>query len=332
MAMGKRWPLCCALLLLPSTAALAAPLSSGTRLSYNRVLPGAERCPDEQGFRDMVASQMGGADPFVAGGAQRVEVSLSRKGRAFLGTFSLVDGAGHTTKPRELSGPSCGAVAEDLAFSVSIALRASSSSPPPPPPPPAPAPAPASPPPPLADVSAAPLPEPPSIALRLGVGAAIGLGVSPARAAPGVALDVGLRWLRWAPLSLALEGRAYPRATGPADSGAARVTTGLYTGALVPCAHWSVVARLSLAGCALVELGALRVTSDAPHPVPSTFLHAAAGLRAGVEVPLIDHLALQATGDMLFTLRPSVALIYGARAWETPLVSASFGLGAVATF
>ena len=73
------------------------------------------------------------------------------------------------------------------------------------------------------------------------------------------------------------------------------------------------------------------MTSDAPHPVPSTFLHAVAGLRAGVEVPLIDHLALRATGDMLFTLRPSVALIYGARAWETPLVSASFGLGAVAS-
>jgi hypothetical protein len=80
---------------------------------------------------------MGGGDPFVAGGAQRLEVSLSRKGRGFLETFSLVDGAGHATKPRALSGPICGAMAEDLAFSVFIALRASSSPSPPPPPEPA---------------------------------------------------------------------------------------------------------------------------------------------------------------------------------------------------
>ncbi len=328
MAMGKCWPLCCALLLLRSAPAFAEPppSGSGTRLSYTRVLPGAERCPDEQGFRDMVAAQMGGADPFVSSGAQRMEVSLSRKGRGFQGKFFLVDRAGHSTKPRELSGPTCGVVAEDLALSVFVALRAL---PPPSPPPPSPAPPP---PLPLAHAPEAPLPEPPPLALRLGVGAAVGLGVSPANAAPGVVVDVGLRWFRWAPLSLALEGRAYPTATGPATSSGARVTTGLYTGALVPCAHWGVVTHLSLAGCALVQLGALRVTSDAPRPAPSIFFHAAAGLRGGVEVPLIDHLALRATGDVLFTLQPSIALIYGAPAWETPLVSASFGLGAVASF
>ncbi|MEO7331288.1 MAG: hypothetical protein ABI193_22115 [Minicystis sp.] len=174
--------------------------------------------------------------------------------------------------------------------------------------------------------------DPPSFALRLGAGAAVGLGVSPASVAPGVTMDMGLRWLRSAPLSLAIEGRAYPAATGVAESGVARVTTALYTGALVPCAHWRLVAHLELAGCALVELGALRVTSDAPHPAPSTFAHAAAGVRGGIEVPLMDHLAWRAMGDALFTLWPSVVLVYGVRAWETPLLSASFGLGAVASF
>ena len=124
MAMGKRWLLGCAALLLRSPVALAEPPSSGVRLSYVRVVPGTERCPNEQGFRDLVAAQMGEVDPFTSDGARELIVSFARKGRSFQGKLVLVDGAGTSTGVRELLGATCGAVAEDAALSVSIALRA----------------------------------------------------------------------------------------------------------------------------------------------------------------------------------------------------------------
>ncbi|MFO0759115.1 MAG: hypothetical protein U0359_21665 [Byssovorax sp.] len=269
---------------------------------------------------------MNATDPFSADGARHLEVSLTRKGRIFRGRLAFMDGDGHAAEPREMSGATCGALVDSMAISVSIALRPFVSQPA------SPDPVVVSTPPSAADSAKAPPLEQPSLMFRVGAGAALGLGVSPAGAAPGVTVDAGLRWVRWAPLSLSLEGRAYPVASGAAESGVARVASGLFTGALVPCLHVHLIDHLALAGCMLMELGALRVTSDAPHPVPAVFLHAATGLRVGIEVPLIDHLALRATGDALFTLRPARALVYGVPAWETPLVSASFGLGAVASF
>jgi hypothetical protein len=147
--------------------------------------------------------------------------------------------------------------------------------------------------------------------------------MSPAPAAVGLALDVGVRWTAF---SMSAEGRAFPSATGPAQGGVDTVTTGLFTGALVPCGHWRVIA-----GCAIVELGGMRGVSNAAQPTSSVVFHAASGVRLGVEVRLDDHFALNFAGDVLFTLQPSTFLIDTRPAWSTPLVSGMLGAG-VSTF
>jgi hypothetical protein len=270
-------------------------------------------------------------DPFDAGATSRLSITVKREGGRYVGVTELREPG--ESKPWVRSFPpmsTCDDAVDALVFAVAVHLGAEQA--PSPSPSPLPLPLPLSLPLPL------PLPLPPSPVetpaqvLRLGAGAALGLGVSPANAAPGVAVDVGIRWLRWAPLSLALEGRAYPRGATTAESTGARVTTGLYSGAVVPCAHLRVVAALELAGCTLVELGALHVSSDAPSPTPAALLHAAVGLRGGVEVPLMDHLALRATGDAALSLRRYGVVTYGSTVWETPLVSAGLSVGAVASF
>jgi hypothetical protein len=143
-----------------------------------------------------------------------------------------------------------------------------------------------------------------------------------------LALDVGVRWTAF---SASVEGRAFPSATGRVLGGAERMTTALFTGALIPCGHWRVIA-----GCAIVELGGMRAVSDAPHPTSSVGFHAAAGARAGVEVRLNDRFALRFAGDVLFSLQPSTFFVESCPnngtcqnfpAWSTPLVSGMLGAG-----
>ncbi|WP_437818424.1 hypothetical protein [Sorangium sp. So ce1078] len=81
-------------LVLAAPPAFGQVPPGGARLSYAR-RPGAEGCPEEQALRDVVAAQLGGADPFVdGGGGRRVEVVLARKGRRFLGEIALYDSDG----------------------------------------------------------------------------------------------------------------------------------------------------------------------------------------------------------------------------------------------
>jgi hypothetical protein len=145
--------------------------------------------------------------------------------------------------------------------------------------------------------------------------------MSPARAAAGAALDVGVRWTAF---SLSAEGRVFPSATGPVQGSADSITTGLFTGALIPCGHWRIIG-----GCAIVELGGMRGVSNAGDPTSSVVFYAASGVRASVEVRLGDHFGLRFAGDVLFTLQPSTFLLGKQPAWRTPLVSGTLGAGVV---
>ncbi|MEO7327970.1 MAG: hypothetical protein ABI193_05295, partial [Minicystis sp.] len=42
-------------------------------------LPGAESCPTEQTFRDLVAAQRGGLDPFTDRGPRRMVITIARR-------------------------------------------------------------------------------------------------------------------------------------------------------------------------------------------------------------------------------------------------------------
>ncbi|WP_437334705.1 hypothetical protein [Sorangium sp. So ce394] len=57
--------------LLAAPSAAGEVLPGGARLSYARD-PGAAACPDEEGFRNAVATRLGGVDPFSPDGAWRV--------------------------------------------------------------------------------------------------------------------------------------------------------------------------------------------------------------------------------------------------------------------
>ena len=318
------------LITVAPVSASAEPSTAGpkVRLEY-RAPPG---CTDAKVLGYVLRSKLT-FDPFDPEAKARLLVTIKRVGGRYAGVAEHQEPG--ATKPWVRSFPpmsGCDEAVDALVFAIAVHFGPAGAPPtspasPPPPSPPLPLPLPSPSPSPIPSPS-----DPPSQVLRLGLGAALGLGVSPASVAPGIAMDVGLRWPRWAPLSLALEGRAYPSASRTAEASGATVTTGRYTGALVPCAHLRVVAALELAGCTLVELGALRVTSDAPAPAPAVLLQAAVGLRGGIEIPLLDHLALRATGDAALSLRRYGVVIYGSTVWETPLVSAGFSVGAVASF
>ena len=94
-------------LLLASGPAFAQGAPLKTRLIYNRVLPGAESCPNEETFRDLVSARTKGADPFDENAPRRVTVTLERRGWTFRGAVAPVDNAGRSRGVRELSDPSC---------------------------------------------------------------------------------------------------------------------------------------------------------------------------------------------------------------------------------
>jgi hypothetical protein len=315
-----------------TTAQAEQPPHRRVRLQY-QAPPG---CTAEKMIRYLVGSKLR-ADPFDPNANAHLAVTIERARGKYTGRAELTEPG--AVKPWSRSFPpmtTCDEIVDALVFAVAVHLDpvdpSSPSAPSPPPSSPSSPTVVASPALSAPELPRATPPEPPARVVRLGAGAAIGLGVSPANAAPGVTLEVGLRWLRWAPLSIAVEGRAYPSASATKASSGATVTTGRYTGAVVPCAHLRVIAALELSGCALLELGALRIASDAPKPTPATRIAAASGLRGGVELPLSAYLALRATGDALVTLRRYGVSTYGSPVWETPPVSAGFSLGAIASF
>lgn len=302
-----------------SVARADLPPRVPVQLTYTRGA-GAERCPDEPFFRDVVRAKTS-FDPFQADAGAQLAITITRRGAEHAARAELRDAHGTLLWRRDFAPlADCASEVEGLGFAV--ALKLDPAGPPPAPPAPPPPPPPPSPPPqPTRDAPATPPPSPTTSrpAVRLGLSGAVGFGVSPALVAPGLSLDVGVGWTAF---SLAAEGRAFPAATGPAQGGGDTITTGLFTGALIPCGHWRV-----LAGCAIVELGGMRGVSDAAHPTSSVVFHAASGIRASVEIRLDARFALRFAGDVLFALQPSTFLIDDRPAWSTPLVSGTLGAG-----
>jgi hypothetical protein len=302
----------------PSVARAAGNPADEARLEYLRG-PGAESCPGEEALRDGVAAQMGGADPFTAGGAKRVVVTLARAPRSFDGEFALYDAGGSLVGRRPISASTCAELVQSLATSLSLALRPFLLPSAPVAPLPSPGLQPAPPPlvPPTAPAtSTRPL-------LRIGVGASMGFGLSPAIVSPGFGGFVGVRW-PW--FSLSLEGRGDLPATTDGPS-VAHLQTSLAAGSLAPCFHWRW-----LLGCGLVTAGALHGAGVNVHPAGQTAPYVAAGLRGGFEAPFSDHFAGQLFADGLLTAGRPRMLVGPTEEWVAPVASGSIGIRLVASF
>jgi hypothetical protein len=325
--------------LLSAGPAFADPLPRSMRLEYTRA-PGAERCPDEQSFRNVAEGQMS-YPPFSPDASARLVVTLQRKGRLYQGRMELRDGAEAMLWERDMDAfADCRELIDFLALSAAVHLD--------PVPLPKPAPTPASsklestvePAPPL--VSAKPpapvrpsTPVKPAVTVErsssrlagfAGAGIAVGFGVAPTTAL-GLTLNGGARWSF---LSLALEGRAYLPAQGLSEGGTRVVSIAQYTGALVPCGHWRIAF-----GCGLVALGAQEGTFPATERTRSR-VFAAGGLRVGVEIPIpipmVKPLSLRLSGDVLLTPYASRFRVVDLPQWETPPVSGALGAGLFTVF
>ncbi|WP_437713197.1 hypothetical protein WMF45_46045 [Sorangium sp. So ce448] len=334
-------------LFLTAPVALAQVAPHGARLSYTRG-PGTGGCPEEPSLRQIVASQLGGVDPFVSDGAWHIEVVIRRKGTAFQGEIALHDRDGRVLGRQEHSSAICGVLVEDIGLSLSAFMRpflppglapgSAPNLPPPGPPPPsapggaaspvppgAPPEAPASKPPNPVAVLARPVPRPrpppDHPRLQLGAGVLLGAGV-----APSVAVGFsGLAGARWERFSLSLEARGDLPIDAEPYRGWTIGVSGL-SGSVVPCGHadWFF-------GCALATAGGVWHVRDSTG-IEDALPYAALGLRAGLEVPLSARLAGQLTGELsLNTLRPHVRPLYG-KGWSAAPVSEAVALRLVAFF
>lgn len=324
------------LLSLSPPAAASSPSNAAgpqVRLDYRRA-PGAETCPDEASFRQVVAAQtQGGLDPFSpnASAVLRVTFEPAPPGRGFRGTLELLDRNGQPAGADRKEEPTCAAAARALALSVSVLFLA----PPQAVQPPVPASSPAA-------GSAAPsLPVPPPVSrplpavrVQIGAGALVGFGFGP-NPSPGFGAFIGLRFPRSLPaFGLFVEGRGDFDSSGDVvalPDAAAKASAGFAGGSVAPCGYmrWFF-------GCGLFTAGVVRGSAgEGYEPAQQASLFAGLGGRVGAELWLVEgrpSFGLRFAMDGLFLLsRPSV--IAGAdRIWQAPLGAGAASAHLVALF
>ena len=107
-----------------------------------------------------------------------------------------------------------------------------------------------------------------------------------------------------------------------------RVDASLITGTLLACRHvggWS--------GCALIRGGAFQGRAlDVVVPVRKSAPFAAAGLRAGYELPIAGSVAARAEIEAAFPLTRTEITINNHPVWTAPLVNGGLALGVVVAF
>jgi hypothetical protein len=288
-----------------------------------------EGCPAENELHEIVAARMG-YDPFTPTSAPAqyvLRIAISRQVPSFVGAVELRDTAGSLLWSRPpLAESDCrrlasviGGVTVTIAIDTASTQAAAAVAAPVAPIPIAPAP-----PPPEAPPPSSPTPRP---AFRLGVRAAgaVGVGAAPTAA---FTVDLGAGWRLW---SIAVEGRADVPTTGSVSMGVS-ARTSVLAASLVPCGHygWFV-------GCGLVSAGVLRAEGvNVLHAAQDEGVYFAAGVRAGIEWPIVPAFALRASADVLVNLHPLAAQVdFDAgrdQVWKSGPFAALFGGGLVARF
>ncbi len=312
-----------------------------TRLVYART-PAASDCPDESALAAAVAARLG-YEPFSPWGDQTILATVTRNGGALVGHAQLIDHDGIAQGSREVRNPECSELILALALAISITLdplHAATSTPAEPEPP-------AAPPPAADDVAtpadaAPPVATPPAVARqdrapagKVGTAgervtwhvgaAAIGALEAAPHLAFGGRLALAARRGRWA---LGVEGwSTLPSAQAGADGGEVQVS--LVSAALTPC--FRLVGGFSL--CALGSLGAMHAEGrgvDAPRT--DNVLHATAGGRALLALPLGSTFELSANLDLAATLNRPRFQLDSAEVWRPAPLLALLGIGAGARF
>lgn len=275
------------------------------RLDYH-VADGLTHCPPEERLRQEVALRTG-YDLFRGDAKEEVEVSIARCREELVATIEYRDAAGKVKSTRVFTAPdtSCSCWALVTSVGVAIAFRLT----------------PFKLPEPLPCLRA---PPPPSLApsFQIGAGGFVNmlLALEPTRG--------GLAFvrLRWPAISVALESRLLEPFVVHGELGS-RLDVGLSAGALVPCAHEGI-----FSGCALVELGSLRLTSDDPGTRDRERLVFRVGVRQGLEIPLGERVRALAHVEVLGLVTPTQIPIDRRGVWSTAMFSGSLGAGLALSF
>jgi hypothetical protein len=154
-------------------------------------------------------------------------------------------------------------------------------------------------------------------ALAATLGADASIGAAPDLAA-GVTAGVELRSCD---LSIAVEGQGSAPASRSV-AGGGQVSSWAVLGAVVPCAYFG-----PFLGCAVAQGGALRVSSGGvADPRAEGTTAWAAGIRAGVLVPLTEAAFVRVRSDFLVAIEPIRLILHGEPAWVAPSVESTLGL------
>lgn len=299
------------------------------------------KCMNEAAFRAKVASRLG-YDPFRDDATRELRVRITpAKGRVRAEIVLRRNGA--TEGKRELDDAWCDTLSDSVSSAAALALdpiaatRPPSATPPPPPPPLAPAPASTvAQEPQKAPPASAPAPPPPSFPFRTSswskkIAAFLYVdGVaSVARAlAPTLGVRPGLG-LRASWFSIAGEAHfetlVVPALVTPKD----RVETVLASGNLVACLHPDILEVCSVTSVGVRGVRPLDLVPSAA-AVAHNNLFASSALRAGVEVPVHEAIALRANGSFGVALARTSYVIDKQEVWVSSPIEATFGLGVAA--
>ena len=330
-----------ALLVLARPSRAAQPHAS-VSLSY---LPGEQgaRCPSEEFFRMQLAGRFG-YDPFDEPTPRRhLTVTVTRHGNKYEVRGEIIDdGDGKVSfKYQAPAALVCKEAVAVMGFAVAAELTQLPAPEPAPQPEvivveaPPPSPFPSSPPPPPLGPSMLPAkPAPPALLpppaprprVQLAAASFLAINSTPSPTA-GFMLSLGARWPAF---SLAVEGHVLvprPLDVTLAAGRAATVETMLLALAGVPCAHLGY-----FLGCGLVEVGQHQVrVRDLESTADASALYVAAGVRAGVELPLANRFALRGYGDLL-VVRETDVVVKPQTVWAPVPLAGALAFAATASF
>jgi hypothetical protein len=275
-----------------------------------------DTCPSADALQVAVRERLG-YDPFDASSDEVVEVSIRREHGQYVAMVSihLADGTVRERQPLTSSSSDCTEIASTLALAISIAIdpltfvRPAPTSAEAPPTSPAATPA-------VEEKPARPLPEK-GLGWELGAGATGSVGALPS-VSGGVLIFGGL-----ATRTLRLDAEArYDFPASKAGPSGSAVHGSLLLATLAPC--WT---PRPAAVCALASLGALPGDgTGVDNRENAIAFYAAAGLRAGVELPTAGRLRGRLQIDAYVPLRPTTLRIVGTDVWTTPSIFGTLSL------